>query len=438
MPILIALAVVLLVLAVRNRRRWPAPLAPLPLTSRSPAPAAAPALPRAVVIAPMAGPVPELDPLLRALAAQEYPAYDVIIVIEARREAEGGADEVARRMVARERQGLPARMRVVRAAPATATSQKCANLLAGLAAAPAEAEVVALVDADVLPHRHWLRDLVRGLDAAPEANGAAPDRPLVDRAARPVLAATGFRWYLPGSWPALARSVFSAAALGMMIDPRRTIAWGGSLAMRRRDLESLAIPAAWSRALSDDMAVTRAVRRAGGRVRFVPECVLPSFGRPTWKAFREFAVRQLVMLRWGSLRLWSEVLAFHLALAATQLGALLLALGIAEVPGPRIVDGVGFLLLAAPSAIAVAYARARYVALRSRPLHRVAGWDRHRYLHFALAPFLAWFVCGAALVAGFRREVTWCGVRYRFRTAGHPVKVMSRAAGAQDPAPAQA
>jgi hypothetical protein len=248
-----------------------------------------------------------------------------------------------------------------------------------------------------------------------------------------VLAATGFRWYVPGPGPSLARSIFSAAALGMMIDPRRTIAWGGSLAMRRRDLEALAIPVAWSRALSDDMAVTRAVRRAGGDLRFVPECVLPSFGRPTWHELGEFAVRQLVMLRWGSLRLWSEVLAFHLALSATQLGALLLALGVAEVPGPRIVDWVGFLLLLAPSAIAFTYARSRFVALRTRPLGRVPGWDRYRDAHVALAPFLAWFVAGAALVAGFRREVTWCGVRYRFRSAGHPVKVMGRKQGAPDP-----
>ena len=27
-------------------------------------------------------------------------------------------------------------------------------------------------------------------------------------------------------------------------------------------------------------------------------------------------------------------------------------------------------------------------------------------------------VLAAALVAGFRREVTWCGVRYRFRRRG--------------------
>ncbi len=186
------------------------------------------------------------------------------------------------------------------------------------------------------------------------------------------------------------------------------------------------------------MAVTRAVRAAGGEVRFVPECVLPSFGRPSWRGLGEFAVRQLIMLRWGSWRLWAEVLAFHLALAATQLGALLLALGVGEVPGPRLVDGAGFLLLAAPSAIAFSYARARFAALRTRPLHRLPGWDRYRFAHVALSPLLAWFVLGAALVAGFRREVTWCGVRYRFRSAGHPVKVMSRTPAAPDPASAPA
>ncbi len=253
MPTLIALAVVLLVLAALHRRRWPAPSGPPPPASRSPdlrhAPHPANPTPRAVVIAPMAGPVPELDPLLAALASQDYPDYQVVVVIESLREAAAATDEVALRMAVRERSGLPPRMRVVRAGPAAGTSQKCANLLAGLAAAPAEAEVVVLVDADVLPHRHWLRDLVRGLEPAPPA--PVPGT-------RPVLAATGFRWYVPASGPSLAQSIFSAAALGMMIDPRRTIAWGGSLAMRRRDLEALGHP----RGLEPC-----AVRRHGGDAR---------------------------------------------------------------------------------------------------------------------------------------------------------------------------
>lgn len=290
-------------------------------------------------------------------------------------------------------------MRVVRAGPATASSQKAANLVAGLAAAGSDAEVVAFIDADALPHRTWLRDL-----ATPLATGAA-GAPGVT---------TGFRWYVPGAGPAgLLRSAFSAAALGLVADPRRAFAWGGSLALRRRDVGALAIPHALSTALSDDMAVTRAVRAAGGSVRFVPECVLPSGGEIGWRAFVEFAVRQVVMLRWGSRSLWGTALAFHVALALTQLGAGAAALGAGAIPGGGLGRALAVCLLAAPTMLAVRRTNARFHLLAARPLARTPGWDRRRGAHVALSPLMTWVMLGCLLAAGWKREVDWCGIRYR-------------------------
>ena len=188
--------------------------------------------------------------------------------------------------------------------------------------------------------------------------------------------------------------------------------------MTRRDLERLAIPAGWSRALSDDLTVTRAVRQAGGRVQFVPECVLPSFGETTWSAFAEFAARQLTVLRQGSPRLWAAILAFHAALVLTQLAAVAVALGWGDVPGGAAGRALAALVLAAPSGLAAARTALRFRALAARPLGRVAGWDRLRHAHVALSPLVTWIVLAAALVAATRREVTWCGVRYRFRSRG--------------------
>jgi hypothetical protein len=408
---LVLLALLLLLLGVR---RPPVPVhpasAPSPRPRSRPPFSAAERWPPAAVLLPVAGEVPELDAVLQALWAQDYPEFEVVIISESDRERAGDPGEVAVRLAAREHAGLPPAMRIVRAERAVASSQKCANLVAGLAAASSRAEVVALLDADALPHRSWLRDLVRPLIDRRGVAGTEPGKPAVT---------TGFRWYLPGKTGAgLVRSAFSAAALAVVADPGRAFAWGGSLAMTRRDLQALAIPAAWSTALSDDLAVTRAVRAAGGEVHFVPECVLPSFGDPSWSGFSKFAIRQLTMLRQGSPRLWGEILAFHAALAVTQLGALAAALGWGSVPGGSAGRAIAFLLLAAPTLLAMGRTASRFGALRSRPLGRVAGWDRFRHLHVALSPLVTWIVLWAALIAGLRREVTWCGIRYRFRSGG--------------------
>ncbi len=396
---LVLLALLLVLLAGRSPR-WPAP------PDRPLAPAAP--LRPAAVIAPMAGPQPDLRRFVAALAAQDYPRHEVILVIESARENAVDPAEAAVQIAALERKGLPRNVRVVRARPAVASAQKAANLVAGAAAIGAEAEIVAWIDADAEPHATWLRDLVA---------------PLHLTSACPVVT-TGFRWYVPGVGLAgLLRSVFSAAALGLVADPRRAFAWGGSLALRRADWTALAIPRALATALSDDMAVTRAVRAAAGEVRFVPECVVPSRGEIGWRALVEFAVRQIVMLRWGSRRLWGTALTFHVALAATQLGAVAAALGAGALPGGAIGRAAAVVLLLAPSALALWRTRGRFADLARRPLARTPGWDRRRHAHVALSPLMTWAMLACLVAAGFRREVTWCGIRYRIGRRGEVVVV---------------
>jgi hypothetical protein len=172
------------------------------------------------------------------------------------------------------------------------------------------------------------------------------------------------------------------------------------------------------------MAVTRAVRAAGGRIRFVPECVVPSFGPIGWRALGEFAVRQVVMLRWGDRRLWATILGVHALFAATQVGAVLAAFGSEIWPGGSAARGAMVALLAAPTVLGVVRARARFGELAGRPLARIPGWDGRRRVHIALALVMPWFMLASLAAAAFRREVDWCGIRYRL-SPGDDVAVVS-------------
>jgi hypothetical protein len=404
-PVLLALAGFALAFGILTgrSRRWPAAIPPV---TRPPA---------AVVLAPLAGSVPHLQAFLAALHDQDYPQLRIILIIEEARETAGDPQEAARRIADLERAGLPPGTAVVRVPPATSSSQKAANLLAGLAAA-GEAEVVAMVDADAMPHRSWLRDLVAPLRGGEGESGRLGGGPVV---------ATGFRWYVPGpGLAALVRSAYSAAAMSLITDSKRAFAWGGSLAFRSCDLERLGIARAWRTALSDDMAVTRAVRGARGQVRFVPDCVVPSFGPIRWRALSEFAVRQLVMLRWGDRRLWGILVAVHALLAATQVGAVAAACGAGSLPWGMAGRAALVGLLAAPTVLGIVRARGRFAELAGRPLAHIPGWDDRRHAHIALAAIMPWLMLASLIAAAFQREVEWCGIRYRLSRQG-AVEVMS-------------
>src|SRR5258708_34808161 len=87
-------------------------------------------------------------------------------------------------------------------------SLKVSALSQAIGELDAAVRVVALIDADVIPYAHWLRDLVRPLR---DAN---------------VGATTGLRWYLPESadWGSLVRCLWNAAACTQML--AFDIPWG--------------------------------------------------------------------------------------------------------------------------------------------------------------------------------------------------------------------
>jgi hypothetical protein len=69
------------------------------------------------------------------------------------------------------------------------------------------------------------------------------------------------------------------------------------MAIRRDVFQRIGVPAAWSRALSDDLAMTHAVRRAGLRVEFVPSCLVGSRGDIGLRSLASWCARQLAITR---------------------------------------------------------------------------------------------------------------------------------------------
>ena len=155
-------------------------------------------------------------------------------------------------------------------------AEKVHNLLQGLKAVDAKAEVLVFADIDARPRRDWLRSLVAPLQEPK------------------ITVSTGFRWYLPGSgFVSHLRTAWDALNATFLGDHAYNFAWGGSMAVRTIDFKRLAVAERyWANAVSDDLTLTRAVHEAGGRIRFDPRCLVASREESKFGEFLSWANRR--------------------------------------------------------------------------------------------------------------------------------------------------
>jgi cellulose synthase/poly-beta-1,6-N-acetylglucosamine synthase-like glycosyltransferase len=231
--------------------------------------------PMSSIVAPIKWPEPGLRDNIKQLFSQNYPAYELIFVI-------ADSDDAARSAIEEAIAQNPDRKaRLLIAGPAAGRGEKVNNLLHGVAAADSFSEILAFVDSDARVTTDWLRALV----AALEDPG--------------VGASTGYRWYVPatgGFWSMLV-SAWNGSIATTLGSDRRSFAWGGSSAIRRETFNRIGVANRWENALSDDYALTRAVRQAGLRIAFVPRCLLLTREDFGLGSALEFTRRQVTITR---------------------------------------------------------------------------------------------------------------------------------------------
>lgn len=235
--------------------------------------------PFATVIAPCKGLDEGLAVNLKALLDQDYPAYEVVFVVDDENDPAVRVIE----SVSHENSKL------VIADKAINSSQKVENLREAVIHAAPGSEVFVFVDSDARPSPNWLRSLTAPL--AEESVGAS----------------TGYRWFISKT-PSLASELRSswnasiASALGA--NTASNFCWGGSMAIRRSIFDELNIREQWAGTLSDDFAVTRAMNAAGRSICFVPRALTASIENCTFHELFEFTNRQMKITRVYATKLW--------------------------------------------------------------------------------------------------------------------------------------
>jgi cellulose synthase/poly-beta-1,6-N-acetylglucosamine synthase-like glycosyltransferase len=217
-------------------------------------------LPKTAVILCLRGGDPFLPNCLRSLLQQNYPQYDLKLIVDNR---EDPAWQIATETIA----SIGATN--VQISPLTIRryncSLKCSSIVQAVSELDDSYKAVALVDADAVVHPNWLRELVS---------------PLADAK---VGATTGNRWYLPTGryWGSLVRYFWNASAVVQMYLYR--IPWGGTLALKTEVIRQTGLLDRWARAYCEDTMIRNVLAQHGLQVKFVPsllilnreECDLP-------------------------------------------------------------------------------------------------------------------------------------------------------------------
>jgi cellulose synthase/poly-beta-1,6-N-acetylglucosamine synthase-like glycosyltransferase len=230
-------------------------------------------VPKVAIVLCLRGSDPSLVGCLGGLVQQDYPNYEIHVVADDKQDP---ALETVREFFSS--QEHPPTILVL-TEHSESRSLKCSAIIGAISELDDSIEVVALIDADAVADRNWLKDLVR---------------PLADNS---IGATTGNRWFEPESknFAAEVRQAWNAAAICQMTF--YSIPWGGSLAIKRSTIDQCRLLDHWSSSFCEDTMLTRILKANQLRMVRVPDVVLANEESATMAGTFRWIVRQLLTVR---------------------------------------------------------------------------------------------------------------------------------------------
>lgn len=208
---------------------------------------------------------------IQAICNQDYDNYNIVFVTDS---TEDPAYKLLKKMLRGN-----SKSKLVVSDLLDGCSGKISALIAGIKNA-GKVDVYVFADSDIKPHKEWLKYLVAPLE---EDN---------------VGASTGYRWFFPYDWTSLLVSTWNMTGMIVLFYPSFNYAWGGSTAIRKKVFDNLDIETKWRNGYSDDLILTKAVRKGGYSIKLVPQCIVESFFYGDIRSFIRFGTRQLTWVKW--------------------------------------------------------------------------------------------------------------------------------------------
>jgi len=333
--------------------------------------------PPASVIVPVKGEDEGLRENLAALESLDYPDYELLVVAHSAADIPPGV--------------LPHRCRVVLAhGHDPETGEKVQNLAAAVRAASKRTEILAFADSDGRVTRGWLRALAA---------------PLQEKG---VGASTGYRWFtpVPPAFWSLMRGVWDAVAGGRLGPGDNRFAWGGAMAIRKEVFYDAGVPDHWKRAVSDDYALSAAVRSTGLAIAYAPGALVPCYEHIGMVRFFAWIRRQMTVTRVYNARMWWPALIAHVFYCGGMAAS-----AVASIRGNRLAEWA----LVAQLSPGMLKGLNRATLAKAALPECEAWFKRHQWVHAIWTPLATWVWLWALVSSAFGNTIEWRGKRYNLR-----------------------
>lgn len=282
--------------------------------------------PKTLVMVPCKGTDLTLKRNLLSLKGQDYKNYDVVAIVESRKDAAFSRIRSA---------GVPY---MIADRKFEGCSGKVKNLLSAMTRMK-DYDVYVVVDSDVTASREWLKLLVQPLRS------------------KRIGVSTTYPYFRPsgGFWSKV-KMVWNFVGNSMMESKATRFAWGGSMAFRREFIDSNLV-STMRGSVSDDVAVTKACKSRKLDICYVNKRIAYVNIKESFSSFYEWANRQTALSVWANRKVWYYGIAVYLSHILVLLSAIVLSITYSPL----------FAVLFAPAAIGIAktYTRAerKYVSI---------------------------------------------------------------------------
>jgi cellulose synthase/poly-beta-1,6-N-acetylglucosamine synthase-like glycosyltransferase len=269
-------------------------------------------LPKSAILMGLKGSDPDLLESLKRLMEQDYPDYELHIVVDSYADPSWTtvqraiAETAAMHVVVDEYHPSPL------TGPVNCTNAKQVQSLRKL---DDSIEIVAMADGDLMAHPNWLRELVA---------------PLVSDST--VGATYGNRWFQPerAGWGSMVRYVWNVAAVVSMYLLK--MPWGGCFAIRMETIRERNLVHHWSKIIAFDASIQKDLKATGLKLEFVSSLIMPNYEECRLAFCHNFFQRQLTWTRlyhprWNAIFVYS-LIASTLPWVSLAIIAVAIALGL--------------------------------------------------------------------------------------------------------------
>lgn len=342
--------------------------------------------PRCAVIVPCkGGGTKNYEDNLKSFLKLSYEPYQVIFTVES--EADGAVPKI-REVIA----GNPKASLVV-AGLSSCCAQKNFNQLAAIKKAD-NPEVLVFADVDISPRPEWLSEIVL---------------PLSDSS---IAVTTGFRWLHAERGTLAQQAHFYMNAFLYTIYSTASFVggvglWGGSMAIRTKDFETLEVAARWSETVVDNSSLSQLLKKRKRRSILVPTCITHTNDliNSVSDATRWFE-RQMMFLKLYQRSIWIVAIPI-IAVCLAAIAWLPLAIFIS------LVSHLSFFAIGGGASLVLVIGKfaadLMYPALG--PMPRFGSF-------MLLQPAALCVFLISCLRTAFKRTIIWSGIKYRMSFSG--------------------